>query len=180
MDSQLTARNVELTPEVREYVDRKLGKLSRHLHKTMISKVELAEEKTRVAQHRFVVQVTIDSGGTILRGEERGEDLFTAIDKVAAVMERQFERYKGRLYDKGRGISLARGLPEEAPASATPRVVKTKRFMVAPMSVTEAIEQMELLDHDFFLFLNAETEKINLIYCRDDGNYGLIVPEIGK
>lgn len=128
-----------------------------------------------------MVQVTIDSSGTILRGEERGQDLFTAIDKVAAVMNRQIEHYKGKLYDKGRGSSLARGefSEETEPAPPAKKVVKVKRFAIKPMPVAEAIEQMELLGHNFFLFRNAETEEVNLLYRRNDGNYGLIEPEFG-
>jgi len=127
-----------------------------------------------------VVQVTIDSGGTLLRGEERAEDLFAAIDKVATIMGRQIEHYKGKLYEKRRGSSLARSEPsEEIETRPQRKVVKVKRFAVKPMSVAEATDQMELLGHDFFLFFNDDTEKLNLLYRRKDGNYGLIEPELG-
>ena len=110
-----------------------------------------------------------------------GEDLFRAIDKVAAIMTRQLEHHKGKLYEKGRGNSLARGEVNEAAESARPvrKVVKTKRFAVMPMSVAEAIEQMELLKHNFFLFFDADAGEIKLLYRRNDGDYGLIEPEIG-
>ena len=181
MELLITSKNTELSPEVRRYVERKLGKLNRHLPNIIESKVEIFEEKTRSPQQRFVVQVTVDSSGTLLRGEERGEDLFTAIDKVAAIMERQAERFKGKLYKKGRGSSLARdGFNEEIEPMSPPRkVVKVKQFVIKPMSVEEAIEQMELLSHNFFLFFNADSEKLNLVYQRKDGNYGLIEPELG-
>ena len=95
-------------------------------------------------------------------------------------MTRQMEHRKGKLYEKGRGDSLARGeFSEESEVTRTPEVVKVKRFAIKPMSVMEATEQMELLDHDFFLFSNAETEELNLVYRRNDGNYGLIEPEFG-
>ena len=96
-------------------------------------------------------------------------------------MNRQIEHYKGKLYDKGRGNSLARSeLSEEVgTAPPSPRVVKVKRFAVKPMSVTEAIDQMELLGHDFFLFFNADSEQLNLLYRRKNGDYGLIEPELG-
>jgi len=125
--------------------------------------------------------VTVDSSGILLRGEGRGEDLFTAIDRVAEVMERQIEHYKGKLYEKGRGSSLARSGFSEEVAGEQPlgKVVKVKRFAVKPMSVDEAIGQMELLGHDFFLFFNADNEELNLLYRRKDGNYGLIEPELG-
>ncbi len=142
--------------------------------------MEISEEKTKSPQQRFVVRVTVAGSGTQFHGEERGEDLFTAVDKVAAIMIRQLEHYKGKLYEKGRGSSLARNEFSEEVTEAKPsrRVVRVKRFLVKPMSVTEATDQMELLGHDFFLFLNADTEELNLLYQRKDGNYGLIEPEL--
>jgi len=181
MELQITGKNVKLVPAVRKYIERKLGKLGRHLSDIIDYKVEVSEEKTRSPQQHFVVQVTINSSSTLLRGEERGQDLFTAIDKVAEVMNRQIEHYKGKLYEKGRGSSLARGGFSEEAEEKQPvsRLVKVKRFAIKPMSVAEAIDQMELLGHDFFLFLNADTEKVNLVYRRRDGSYGLIEPELG-
>lgn len=181
MELQITGKNVKLIPAVRRYIERKVGKLSRHLPNIIGSKVEVSEEKTKSPQQRFVAQVTIDSGGVLLRGEERGDDLFTAIDKVMAIMDRQIEHYKGKLYEKGRGSSLARSEfnPEVETAEPVKKVTKVKRFAVKPMSVAEAIDQMELLGHDFFLFFNAETDSLNLLYRRKDGNYGLIEPELG-
>ena len=181
MELQITGKNMDLSPTVRHYVERKLGKLSRHLPNIIGFKVEIFEEKTKFPQQRFVAQVTIDSSGTLLRGEERGDNLFIAVDKVAAVMNRQIEHYKGKRYDKGRGSSSVRGEFSEEIAVAQPlrKVAKVKRFAVKPMSVAEAIDQMELLGHDFFLFFNADTEGLNLLYRRKDGNYGLIEPELG-
>jgi len=177
MELQITGKNMELSPAVRQHIERKVGKLNRHLPKIIEFKVEVAEEKTKSPQQHFVVQATIDSNGTLLRSQERGENLFTAIDKVAEVMSRQIERRKGKLYEKGRGSSLARGefneeAVEEEPVSK--KVVKVKQFAVKPMSVAEAIDQMELLGHDFFLFFNADDEGLNLLYRRKDGNYGLL------
>ncbi len=180
MELQITGKNIDLLPAVRGYIERKLGKLSRRLPNIIEAKVEISEEKTVSPQQRFVVRVTLNSSGTILHGEERGEDLFTAIDKVAAIMSRQIEHYKGKLYEKGRGSSFARSeFSEEAETPPPRRVVKVKRFAVKPMSVAEATDQMELLGHDFFLFFNADTRKLNLLYRRKDGNYGLIEPELG-
>jgi putative sigma-54 modulation protein len=176
LELNITAKNIELTPTVRQLIESKLGKLGRHLPDIRDYKVEIAPEKTRNAKEHFIVQLTIDSRGTLLRGVERGEDLPVAIHKVAEVINRQIERYKGKLYEKGRG-SLARGkFEEEAPPAG--KVVKVKRFAVKPMSAAEAIDQMELLGHDFFLFFNSESEELNLLYRRHDGNYGLIEPEL--
>ena len=179
MDLNITAKkNIELTPTVRQLIESKLGKLGRHLPDVMEYKVEIAQEKTKAANQHFVVQVTIDSRGTLLRGVERGDNLTAAINKVAAVISRQIERYKGKLYEKGRGSSPVKSETEEREAPPTGRVVKVKRFNVKPMPVAEAVDQMELLGHDFFLFFNAETEELNLLYRRRDGNYGLIEPEL--
>jgi putative sigma-54 modulation protein len=180
MELQITCKNIELTPTLRQFIERKLGKLSRHLPNIIEQKVEIYEEKTKSPEQHFVVQVTLDSNGTLLRGVERGEDLLKAINKVAAVMDRQIERYKGKLYEKGRGSSLARSEFNEDDEAAQPprKVVKIKRFVVKPMSVFEAIDQMELLGHDFFLFFNIDSEELNLLYRRKDGDYGLIEPEL--
>ena len=179
MELQITGKNMELSPPVQSYIKRKLGKLSRHLPNITESKVEISEEKTRSPQQHFVVQVTVNSG-TPLRVEERGENLFMAIDKVITVMNRQIERYKGKSYKKRGSSSLARGdLNHEVEMEELPkRVIKVKRFAIKPMSVDEATDQMELLGHDFFLFFNADDEGINLLYRRKDGNYGLIKPEL--
>ena len=181
MDLQITGKNIHLAPEVHRYIERKLGRLNRHLPDIAESKIEISEEKTRSPQQHFVVQMTIDSRGTLLRSEERGKDLFTAIDRVAAIMNRQIERYKGKLHDRGRGNSLARSefSEETEVAPPSPRVVKVKRFAVKPMPVDEAVDQMELLGHDFFLFFNADSERLNVVYRRKNGDYGLIEPEPG-
>jgi putative sigma-54 modulation protein len=168
MELQITGKNMELTPTLRQLIERKLSKLSRRLPNIKEQKVEIYQEKTKSPEQHFVVEVTLDINGTLLRGVER----------VAAIMERQIERYKGKLYKKGRGSSLVRG--EVSEAAQPPReVVKVKRFVVKTVSVAEAIDQMEFLGHDFFLFFNAASEELNLLYRRRDGNYGLIEPELG-
>lgn len=180
MDVQITSRNIQLVEEARSYIQSKLGRLNRHLPNITESKVEIAEEKTRAPQHRFVVQMTVDSQGTLLRAEERGEDLFTAVDRAAEIMNRQIEHFKGKQYGRGRTSPPASGEADsQAEPDAPPAVIKTKRFGIKPMPVDEAIEQMELLGHDFFLFFNAESERVGLVYRRKDGNYGLIEPEMG-
>jgi putative sigma-54 modulation protein len=182
MELQITGTNMELTSAVQRYVRRKLSKLGRHLPNIIESRVEISEEKTKSPQQRYLVRVTVNSGAgsAVFHGEERGEDLFKAVDRVAAIMTRQLERHKGKLYDKGRGSSLARGEFDETTdlTEAARKIVKTERFTVASMSVDEAIEQMEDLEQDFFLFLDADTEALRLLYRRDDGNYGLIEPEV--
>ena len=184
MQLQISGKNMELSPEARHYIERKLGKLSHYLPNITEAKVEVSQEKTKSPEQHFVVQVTIDSNGTLLRSEERGADLSTATDKVAAAINRRIEHYKGKLYDRRKGKkhnSLARLRPNQEPeiAQSPGKVVKIKRFSLKPMAVDEALDQMEILGHDFFLFFNADTETVNLLYRRKDNDYGLIEPELG-
>ena len=180
MELQITGTNMEIIPTVRRYVERKLGKLNRHLPNIIDSRVEISEEKTRSPRQHYLVRATVNGNGAVFHGEERGEDLFKAIDRVAAIMIRQLEHHKGKLYSKGRGSSLARGeFSESAEPEFAGKVVKVKRFAVKPMTQDEAIDQMELLHHDFFLFFNADSEEFRLLYRRRDGDYGLIELELG-
>lgn len=181
MKLQVTGTNTEITPALKSYVQRKLGKLERHLPNVIEAKVEISEEQTKSPQEHYLVRATVAGSSGVFHGESRGEDLFRAIDKVAAVMTRQLEHHKGKLYDKGRGSSLARGELNEEIETAEParKVVKTKRFTIKPMSVVEAIEQMEALGHDFFLYFDADADEIKLLYRRRDGDYAIIEPELG-
>lgn len=185
MELQIFGKNLEISPTIQGYVQKKIGKLARYLPNIDEAKVEICEEKTKSHQHRFTAQVTLNGKGVLLRGEEKGENVNVAVDAVVEVLSRQIERHKGKLYEKGRGVSLARQssvVSEEAvvneEAEDMPKVVRIKRFAVKPMSVAEAAEQMELLGHSFFLFVNAENEVISLLYRRKDGNYGLIESEL--
>jgi putative sigma-54 modulation protein len=179
MELQIAGTNIAITPETQRYVERKLGKLNRHKPDIIDIKVEISEESTKSPQARYLVRATIQSGGgATLHGEERAESVFMAIDKVVDIMTRQLERRKGKIYDKGRGNKLARGRyvqPEPPPAGG--KVVKRKRFAVEPVTLEEAIEQMESLGHNFFLFVDAVSKETRLLYRRNDGNYGLIEPE---
>jgi len=184
MDLQISSKNMEISPAVQNYVQKKIGKLAHFLPNITEAKVEIHKENTKSPKDRFTAQVTLSSKGILLRGEERGERVRVAVDAVAEVLARQIERYKGKLYDKGRGVSLSRqsAVSEETIGSvkdrAWPKIVRVKRFAVKPMSLTEAAEQMELLGHSFFLFINAGSDELSLLYRRDDGNYGLIEPEL--
>jgi len=181
MKLQIIAKNdVEVSETIQGYAEKKIGKLSRYLPTIGEGRVEISQEGAKLPEQRFTVQVTLDSKGTIIRAQEKAEDVRTAIDKVVDALTSRIERHKGKLYDKGRGISLTRQeATEEMEIEAPKKVVKSKRFLVKPMLEGEAINQMELLGHDFFLFINAETEKLNLLYRRENGNYGLIEPEMG-
>jgi putative sigma-54 modulation protein len=173
--------NVEISETIQAYIEKKVGKLGRYLPTLDEGKVEISREGTKLPEQRFTVQVTLDSKGVLIRAQEKSKDVRAAVDKVVDVLSKRIERYKGKLYDKSRGISFARqgAAIEDEEIEAPKRVVKTKRFLVKPMPVDEAMSQMELLGHDFFLFLDADTERLNLLYRRNDGDYGLIEPEQG-
>ena len=180
MELQITGQNMEVSPEVRRYAERKIGKLTRHFPNIIESIVEISQEKTRSPQQKFMVRASVTGNGINLHSQERAEDLLQAIDKIISVLDRQLERQKGKLYDKGKGNSLARGeFKAETAPTFQPEVVKVKRFAMKPMSVVEAAEQMQILGHSFFFFLNTDSEEFNLLYQRQDGNYGLIEPDLG-
>lgn len=182
MKLQIFSKNMEVPPDVESYVQKKIGKLARYLPDITEAKVEIHEQNTRSPQQRYTAQVTLNSRGVILRAEERGERVRAVVDTVSDVLERQIRRYKGKLQDKGRGTSITHqsleaDTSEEEPSDA-PKIVKVKRFAVKPMSVLEASEQMDLLGHSFFLFINSDNDRLGLLYRRNDGNYGLIEPEL--
>jgi putative sigma-54 modulation protein len=175
MELQLTAQGIEILPTVRSYVEKKFGKLDRHFPNINGVAVELSEQNTKSQGQRYRAQVTLDANGTLLRAEEQAENLLIAIDKVVPVIDRQIERYKGKLYQRGKNGPSIRTINHE---ESMPKLVRTKRFALKPMSVDDAIEQMELLGHDFFLFQNIASKEINLLYQREDGNYSIIEAEL--
>lgn len=172
----ISGKNFEVSDWLREYVEKKIGKLDRYLPTLTEARVELTLENTRNANQSQVVQVTLRTNGTILRGEERAADFTVAVDTVTDKLYKQIERYKGKRYH-ARTAGEKQAPPESLPTAETPRIVRVKRFRLTPMTEDEAIEQMELLGHNFFVFANREHGTINVLYRRNDGNYGLIEPE---
>ncbi len=182
MEVTVRGRNINVTDRLNEYVTKKVARLDRYLPAIDEARMELSTEKTRAAQDRQVAQLTVRSRGTLLRAEERNQDIFTAIDAVMDKMYRRISRFKERRQSRGeRGAEEALPPEGEAPAeieTARGQIVRVKKFAVSPMDTEEAVEQMELLGHDFFVFFNAETESINVLYRRQDGNYGVLQPEM--
>ena len=182
MELLIKGKNVEVTDRLNDYVEQKMGKLDRYLPTISEVWVELSTEGARAAQDRQVCQVTVRANGAILRAEERSDDMFTSIDAVLDKMYRQIARYKGKRKNRWRAASVpVEPLPLEAEETfdeETSRIVRTKRFRMTPMSPEEAVEQMELLGHDFFVFYDADEGQINVIYRRKDGDYGLLQPEL--
>lgn len=172
----IRGKNIDITPALRDYVEKRIGKVTKYFE--MIG--EIAAVLT-VEKGRHIVEVTVPVNGMILRGEEATTDMYTSIDLVIEKLEKQIEKYKTKLERRMRGAGFKAELV--APAAPAPAVdeeefplVKTKRFAVKPMDVQEAIMQMNLIHHDFFVFINAESEDVNVVYRRKDGAYGLIEP----
>jgi putative sigma-54 modulation protein len=176
MGIQLFARNLEITPRLQKYVEKKVRKLDRYLSEIDEVRVDLAVENTRSSAHRQVAQMTVRTRGTMLRSEERAADMFAAIDAALDKMRRQVSRYKKRRLDRWQRAE-EEALHEEEVQPV--EIVRVKRFEVLPMTPAEAIEQMELLGHQFFVFLDAEEGALKVAYRRRDETYGLLVPEVG-
>lgn len=192
MQLSITGRNVDITDYTRGYVEKKMQRVERHLPALSEARVELSSESTKGTEERNVAQITLRAGGVILRGEERASDLFTAIDLVMEKVVRQVDRFKEKRQKRMR----KQGLHENAPAMAAEAalaaenaaddgdaetyqpIVKIKRFQTSPMIPEEAIEQMELLGHNFFVFFNANDGQVNVVYRRIQGDYGLLIPEL--
>jgi putative sigma-54 modulation protein len=180
-------RNMEVTDRIRDYINKKVAKLDRYLNGLEEARVELAYIKSaRSAADRQVAQITVRGHGVILRSEERADDIFAALDIALEKLQRQIERYKGKRHRGRVGArsvaeeTISESLEEEEPEITGPMIVRRKRFILTPMDENEAIEQMELLGHEsFFVFYNPQSNAVNVLYKRRDGNYGLIEPEIG-
>jgi putative sigma-54 modulation protein len=182
MQFLITGKNLEVSDWMRSYVAKKLERLDRYLPAIADMRVELTKESTKSAQDRYVCQVTTRSShGAILRAEERASDIRDAVDVVTEKMYRQLTRYKGKRWERVRGGESAAEVaapPEEEEEEKAPIIVRRKQFRVSPMDELEAIEQMELLGHDFFVFYNVDSATINVVYRRKDGQYGLLQPEM--
>jgi putative sigma-54 modulation protein len=184
---EVVARNMRLTDNTREYVEKKAAKLERYLQDIDEVRIDLSNAKTaRSATDRQVAQITLRGKGFILRTEERADDLHAAFDAALDKMQRQIDRYKGKhFHGRGDGRSAAEvNEEEEMPVDETgellPLIARRKKFVLLPMNEDEAVEQMRLLGHDnFFVFYNAEQNSIQVLYKRRNGSYGLIEPVVG-
>jgi putative sigma-54 modulation protein len=189
MQLVLKGKNFVISDRIRNYVERKVEKLDRYLPATGEARIEITQEKTKSAKDRNVVQITLRTNGTILRAEDRSEAIYASIDSVIDKIQRQIVRYKGKRMDRWHGSSHKQRhndeMPEldEATVAAIAeeqerQIVRTKKFFMNPMTEEEAIEQMELLGHSFFVFYNANAGRVNVVYQRADKNYGLLDPEL--
>ncbi len=170
----ITGRNVNVTPGIRKAVEEKIGKLDRYFNPDTEVIVTLSVQKDRQK-----IEVTIPVKGNLIRAEESSSDMYVSIDLVEEVIERQLKKYKNKLIDKKQSAQAFSDffINEETEDEEEIQIVKTKRFGIKPMDPEEACVQMELLNHNFYVFLNAETEEVNVVYKRKGHSYGLIEPE---
>jgi putative sigma-54 modulation protein len=188
MELIVKSRSGKVSERQRAYIEEKLSKLGRYLDQISKLTVEVAEEQRRNEGVVHRAQVTlVGEHGILLRAEQRAGDLYAAVDEVHDTLQRQIRRYKDKHWRRGKlrrqGGEIVESTQESAEGAAAEigeqrlRIVRTKEFQVKPMFSDEAVEQMELLGHNFFVFRDAETDRINVLYRREDGNYGLIVPD---
>ena len=169
----ISGRNIEVTPGIKIAVEEKLGKLERYFTSDTEVIVTLGVEKDRQK-----IEVTIPVKGNIIRSEQVSNDMYVSIDLVEEVIERQLRKYKNKIVDKHKdGGNLQQAFIEkEAADDEEVSIVRTKSFGIKPMYPEDACVQMELLGHNFFVFMNAETEEVNVVYKRKGNTYGLIEP----
>jgi len=193
MQLVLKGKNFVISDRIKDYVEKKIGKLDRYLPDINEARVEITQEKTKSARDRNVVQLTLRINSAILRAEDRSEAIYASIDAVVDKIHRQIVRYKGKRLDQWQGQTnkaqqLAQQedvLPElDAETMAaiaeeqSREIVRVKKFMMNSMTPEDAIEQMELLGHNFFVFFNTGVNRVNVLYRRADNNYGLLDPEL--
>ncbi|WP_017726270.1 ribosome hibernation-promoting factor, HPF/YfiA family [Halalkalibacterium ligniniphilum] len=185
MNYNIRGENMEVTPALRDYVEKKVGKLERYFDTTPVADVNV---RMQVLNNQHIIEVTIPMPQLLLRGEEVHTDMYAAIDIVIEKLERQIRKHKTKVNRKFRQEgSLKYMFKNELEPLEDSRVaiededelevVRTKRFNLKPMDAEEAILQMDMLGHNFFVFSNAVSGDTNVVYRRKDGRYGLIEPE---
>jgi putative sigma-54 modulation protein len=178
MRLQVKGKNLEVPPAIREYAESKLAKLDRHLHETAQVELELSMERNPSIANNAVAEATVWTKGPVVRARESSSDMKASIDQLVAKLERQVKRAREKRrsrFTRLRAAPPAETLPETT--DEHPQIVRTKQFALKPMTPEEAVLQLDLIGHDFFVFRNAESLEVNVIYRRRDGNYGLIEPQ---
>lgn len=170
----ITGRNIEVTEGLRSAVEEKIGKLERYFTQETEIHVTLSVEKERQK-----IEVTIPVKGNIIRSEQVSNDMYVSIDLVEEIIERQLKKYKNRLTDAKHGSTHFNQefIENDYDSEDEVNIIRTKRFGVKPMYPEDACIQMELLGHNFYMFRNAETDEVNVVYKRKGNTYGLIEPE---
>ena len=178
MRLQVKGKNLDVSDSIRSYAEDKLRKLERQLADPTQIELELSVERNPSISANHVAEATIWTKGPTLRAREASGDMRASIDQLVDKLERQVQRYRQkrrRRTGRDNGTNLGAGLPVSD--ESEPVIVKTKQFAVKPMAPEEAVLQLELIGHDFFVFENAETGEVNVVYRRRDGDYGLIEPQ---
>jgi putative sigma-54 modulation protein len=179
MRLQVKGKNLDVPPAIREYAESKLAKLDRHLHENAQVEVELSMERNPSIAEAHVAEATVWTKGPVVRARESSSDMKASIDLLVGKLERQVKRAREKR--RRNPIRLRRSAPSEVQLtepSEEPRIVRVKQFALKPMPPEEALLQLELLGHDFFVFQNADSGEVNVLYRRRDGNYGLIEPQV--
>lgn len=173
MKITIVGKNLTLTDALKDTVEKKIGKLARYFAPEVEARATLSVQKSRQ-----IIEVTIRFNGMILRGEESTDNMYNSIENVVDKIEKQIIKNKTKFERKLHEGTLRIGeIPVSNAEDEEHKVVKTKKFNIKPMDIEEAILQMDLLGHSFFVFRNADDDEVNVIYKRKDGNYGLIEPE---
>ncbi|MCI8407798.1 MAG: ribosome-associated translation inhibitor RaiA [Lachnospiraceae bacterium] len=170
----ISGKNIDVTEGLKEAIYEKIGKLERYFTDDTEVHVTFGVEKERQK-----IEVTIPMKGNIIRAEQESTDMYVSIDLVEEIIERQLRKYKNKIVEKkqsGSGLNQA-FIEEDIPDDEQIEIIRSKRFAVKPMDAEEACVQMELLGHDFYVFRNAETDEVNVVYKRKKNSYGLIEPE---
>ena len=176
MTVELQARNFDLTPTVRDYVEKRVDRLDRYLPAIHATRVELHRDVTRSQGEVFSAEITAWVDHAVLRSEETNADLYTAIDAAVDKLFRQIEKYKGKRQERWHASVETAPFVEDEEEEAASEVVRRKRFRVFAMSEDEAMEQLGLLGHDFFIYKDADSGSMNVVYRRKDGGFGIIEP----
>jgi putative sigma-54 modulation protein len=176
MEMIVKGRRMEVTPAIRDYAEEKIGRVAKILDSWLMSaEVELYTERNRSIEKGQVAEVTVYTKGPVIRAKEAASDMYAAIDLVSEKLERQVRKYKTKIVDRHtKGAPAPVAVETEPEEPEAPAIVKTKTVSAKPMSTEEAVLQMELLGHDFFVYRSEDTEGMNVLYRRHDGDYGLI------
>jgi len=179
MQFQVKGRNLEVSDSIRSYAEEKLSKLERQLTDPRVELELMLEKNPSIAENQ-VAEATIWTAGPVLRAREASSDMRASIDQLVEKLERQVTRYRTRGRDRRRRAARENAAAEATPALADDlelEIVKTKQFTLDPMTPEEAVLQLELVGHDFFVFRSGDSEAVNIVYRRRDGGYGLIEPQ---
>lgn len=193
MHVTVTGRNIDLTPALKDYLIEKLKRAQKHFDQPLDATALLSVAKNPSIANNQTAEVTLKVNGTVIRGEESTENMYASIDLVADKIERQLRKYKTRYWQRSTknhkepssavvdvgaeeddDFAVERAITFEP---IRPKIVRSKKFPLKPMKPEEAASHMDLLGHDFFMFINSESGQVNTVYHRRDGNYGLIEPE---